>query len=238
MKKTILLVDDEADLREVLDISLSDTGYEVLTAENGAQALNILKENDIPVVITDIKMPGIDGIELLRKIKNKNPETEVIMLTGHGDLDLAIKSLKHKATDFITKPINDDALEMALIRAFEKISMRQKLKEYDRNRAMYDVLINVLIQEDVMIIGSDYRVLDINETLLATLGLERKEAVGRYCYEITHRLTTPCSGEDHKCPLKETLMTRKPTKETHIHKDKDNKNVHYSISAYPLFENG
>jgi two-component system NtrC family sensor kinase len=238
MKKTILLVDDEADLREVLDISLSDTGYEVLTAENGAQALNILKENDIPVVITDIKMPGIDGIELLRKIKNKNPETEVIMLTGHGDLDLAIKSLKHKATDFITKPINDDALEMALIRAFEKISMRQKLKEYDRNRAMYDVLINELIQEDVMIIGSDYRVLDINETLLATLGLERKEAVGRYCYEITHRLTTPCSGEDHKCPLKETLMTRKPTKETHIHKDKDNKNVHYSISAYPLFENG
>lgn len=238
MKKTILLVDDEADLREVLDISLSDTGYEVLTAENGAQALNILKENDIPVVITDIKMPGIDGIELLRKIKNKNPETEVIMLTGHGDLDLAIKSLKHKATDFITKPINDDALEMALIRAFEKISMRQKLKEYDRNRAMYDVLINELIQEDVLIIGSDYRVLDINETLLATLGLERKEAVGRYCYEITHRLTTPCSGEDHKCPLKETLMTRKPTKETHIHKDKDNKNVHYSISAYPLFENG
>ncbi|MGB2689533.1 MAG: response regulator [Desulfobacterales bacterium] len=238
MKKTILLVDDEADLREVLDISLSDSGYNVLTAENSTQALNILNDNDIPVVITDIKMPGIDGIELLRKIKSKNPETEVIMLTGHGDLELAIKSLKHEATDFITKPINDDALEMALQRAFEKIQMRQKLKEYDRNRAMYDVLINELIQEDVMIIGSDYRVLDINETLLATLGLERKEAVGRYCYEITHRLTTPCSGEDHKCPLKETFMTRKPTKETHIHKDKDNKNVHYSISAYPLFENG
>lgn len=238
MKKTILLVDDEADLREVLDISLSDTGYEVLTAENGSQALNILKENDIPVVITDIKMPGIDGIELLRKIKNKNPETEVIMLTGHGDLELAIKSLKHEATDFITKPINDEALEMALERAFEKISMRQKLKEYDRNRAMYDVLINELIQEDVMIIGSDYLILDINETLLNKFGLERKEAVGRYCYEITHRLTKPCSGEDHKCPLKETLMTRKPTTETHIHKDKDNNNIHYSISAYPLFENG
>jgi len=94
MKKTILLVDDEADLREVLDISLSDTGYKVLTAENGTQALNILNDNDVPVVVTDIKMPGIDGIELLRKIKSKNPEAEVIMLTGHGDLELAIKSLK------------------------------------------------------------------------------------------------------------------------------------------------
>lgn len=238
MKKTILLVDDEADLREVLDISLSDSGYEVLTAENGVQALSALKENDIPVVITDIKMPGIDGIELLRKIKRINPETEVIMLTGHGDLDLAIKSLKHEATDFITKPINDEALEMALARAFEKIQMRQKLKRYDRNRAMYDIFINELIQEDVMIIGSDYRIMDINETLLKKLGLERKEAVGRYCYEITHRQTTPCSGEDHKCPLKETLITRKPTTETHIHKDKNNKNIYYSISAYPLFENG
>jgi len=238
MKKTILLVDDEPDLREVLDISLSDIGYEVLTAENGTQALNILKEKNIPVVITDIKMPGIDGIELLRKIKNHNSEAEVIMLTGHGDLDLAIKSLKHEATDFITKPINDDALEIALVRAFEKISMRQKLKEYDRNRAIYDLFINELIQEDVMIIGADYRILDINETLLNKLGLERKEAVGRYCYEITHRLSVPCSGEDHKCPLEETLMTRKPTTETHIHKDKDNNNIYYSISAYPYFENG
>ncbi|MBW2490223.1 MAG: response regulator [Deltaproteobacteria bacterium] len=238
MKKTILLVDDEADLREVLDISLSHGGYEVFTAENGVQALDILKEKDIPVVITDIKMPGIDGIDLLRKIKNSHQETEVIMLTGHGDLDLDIKSLKHEATDFITKPINDDALEMAMVRAFDKISMRKKLKEYDRNRAMYDIFINELIQEDVLVIGSDYRILDINETLLNKLGLKRKEAVGRYCYEITHRLTTPCSGEDHKCPLKETLMTRKPTTETHIHKDKDNKNVYYSISAYPLFENG
>jgi PAS domain S-box-containing protein len=103
---------------------------------------------------------------------------------------------------------------------------------------MYDLFINELIQEDVMIIGSDYRILDINETLLKKLGLEREEAVGRYCYEVTHRLSVPCSGEHHKCPLEETLKTRKPTKETHIHKDKDNKNVYYSISAYPFFENG
>jgi DNA-binding NtrC family response regulator len=150
MDKTILLVDDEADIREVLNISLSDIGYEVLTAENGANALNIFKNTDIPVVITDIKMPGIDGIELLRKIKREKPDTEVIMLTGHGDLDLAIKSLKYEATDFITKPIDDEALEIALKRAFERIVMRRKIRECDRNRTMYDVLINELIQEDIL----------------------------------------------------------------------------------------
>jgi len=238
MKKTILLVDDEADIREVLKISLSDIGYEVLTAENGANALNIFKNTDIPVVITDIKMPGIDGIELLRKIKRENPDTEVIMLTGHGDLDLAIKSLKYEATDFITKPIDDEALEIALKRAFERIAMRRKIRECDRNRAMYDVLINELIQEDILVIGSDYRVLDINETLLNKLGLTRKEAIGRYCYEITHRQNTPCSGEDHQCPLVQMLETQRPSQETHIHKDKDNNNIYYSISSYPLFENG
>ena len=71
-------------------------------------------------------MPGMDGIELLRKIKRQNPDTEVIMITGHGDIDLAIQSLKHEATDFITKPISDDVLEIALNRVIERISMKRK----------------------------------------------------------------------------------------------------------------
>jgi signal transduction histidine kinase len=75
----------------------------------------------------------MDGIELLQKIKRENPETEVVMITGHGDMDLAIKSLKYEATDFITKPINVDALEISLKRAQDKIFMREKLKEYTEN---------------------------------------------------------------------------------------------------------
>lgn len=129
----ILLVDDEEGIRKVLGISLADMGYDVRTAESGEKALRIFKEFQPPVVLTDIKMPGMDGIELLRKIKTENPETEVIMITGHGDMNLAIKSLKHEATDFITKPINSDALEIALMRAHEKISMRQQIKEYTEN---------------------------------------------------------------------------------------------------------
>lgn len=128
--KSILIVDDEADIREVLAISLQDMGYRTEEAENAVQAFDVFQKKDPQIVITDIKMPGGDGIELLRKIKHENPETEVVMITGHGDMNLAIRSLKYEAIDFITKPIDVDALEIALRRAREKIAMRQKLQDY------------------------------------------------------------------------------------------------------------
>ena len=133
MKKTILLVDDEPDIREVLSLPLSDLGYRVSEAETGDQALKIFRAIQPSIVLTDIKMPGMDGIELLQKIKHENPYTEVIMITGHGDMELAIRSLKNDATDFITKPINVDALEIAVQRAKDKIITREKLQEYTEN---------------------------------------------------------------------------------------------------------
>ena len=133
MDKRLLLVDDEEGIRKVLSIALSDSGYTVFTAQNGEEALDIFRREAPPIVLTDIKMPGMDGIELLRTLKRESPDTEVIMITGHGDMDLAIKSLKYQAIDFVTKPINDDVLEIALNRANEKILMRQQLREYTEN---------------------------------------------------------------------------------------------------------
>lgn len=126
----LLVVDDEQDIREVLELTLTDAGYTVATAADGREGLKVFELAQPRIVITDIKMPGMDGIELLRRLKRENPETEVIMITGHGDLDLAIESLKLEAADFITKPINVTALEIALRRTQEKILMRDKLKEY------------------------------------------------------------------------------------------------------------
>ncbi|MBU1698202.1 MAG: response regulator, partial [Proteobacteria bacterium] len=82
------------------------------------------------IVITDIKMPGIDGIEVLKRIKNLNPETEVIMITGHGDMNLVVKSLQHEAADFITKPIDIGDLESAIKRAQERISITRNINSY------------------------------------------------------------------------------------------------------------
>ncbi len=133
IKQKILLVDDEEDIREVLEISLSDLGYEVYTAATGEKGLEIFSEKKPPIVLTDIKMPGMDGVELLRKIKTIDPNTEVLMITGHGDMDLAIKSFKDEASDFITKPVDVEVLETALQRVQEKILIRKKLKDYTAN---------------------------------------------------------------------------------------------------------
>ncbi len=133
MENTLLLADDEEGIRKVLGIALADGGYDVRTAEDGQEALRLFRETHPSIVLTDIKMPGMDGIELLRQIKAERPETEVIMITGHGDMDLAIESLKLEATDFVTKPINDDALAIALKRAQERIAMRRQLRDYTDN---------------------------------------------------------------------------------------------------------
>ena len=131
--KKILLVDDEEGIRKVLGISLEDLGYQVTPAADGIQGLELFRQHLQPIVITDIKMPAMDGIDLLKKIKEESPDTEVIMLTGHGDMDLAIECLKLEATDFITKPINEEVLGIALRRAHERILMRRQLREYTEN---------------------------------------------------------------------------------------------------------
>lgn len=133
MNSDILLVDDEAGIRKVLGISLTDLGYTVHTADSAVAALDVMKKIRPAIVLTDIKMPGMDGIELLKTVKQRYPETEVIMLTGHGDMDLAVESLKFRASDFITKPIDDEALTVALTRAGEQIAMRRRLKAHTEN---------------------------------------------------------------------------------------------------------
>ena len=129
----ILLIDDEPDILRVLGISLKADGYEVIPAPNGAEGLEAFAREKPPIVITDIKMPGMDGIEVLEKIKELDPGTEVIIITGHGDIDNAIESLKYGASDFINKPVRDEALSIALARAKEKLEIRQKLNEYTTN---------------------------------------------------------------------------------------------------------
>ena len=133
MKPKLLLIDDEDGIRKILGLSLRDAGYEVILAADGEQGMECFQQENPPIVLTDIKMPGIDGLEVLQRIKSISPDTEVIMITGHGEMDLAIKSLQLEASDFITKPIHDEALFWALRRAEEKLAWKRLAKRYNED---------------------------------------------------------------------------------------------------------
>src|SRR5215208_4737076 len=93
-KKQVLIVDDEPNLRKILSAQLSRDGYDVLTAEDGEAGLALLKEHHIDLVITDLKMPKVDGMTLLREAVREDPELPVVMITAHGTIDTAVEALK------------------------------------------------------------------------------------------------------------------------------------------------
>ena len=121
---TILVIDDEKATLSMFRLFLEAYGYRVLTAQDGTSGLEIFKSEKPAVVLTDIKMPGIDGLEILQKIKELDPETEVIVITGHGDADLAEQALKLDAVDFIPKPIKKEALDAALKKAKNRLQKK------------------------------------------------------------------------------------------------------------------
>jgi len=129
MKKKILIADGDKDILEYLEHILVNMEYEVLAAEEGEDAFFLFEEHSPSIVLVDINMPGMDGIELLKKIKARDRNTEVIMSTGFSNMELVIESLKNEANDFVIKPIDVKALKVALKRAGKKIAMRRNYKE-------------------------------------------------------------------------------------------------------------
>jgi DNA-binding NtrC family response regulator len=106
MNKTILIVDDEKDFCTVLSDSLSQDRYRVVTAFNGKTALQIAKKEKPDLMLLDIKMPGMDGVEVLRKVKKMKKEIAVIMFTAYGTLETAREAMKLGAYDYVTKPVD------------------------------------------------------------------------------------------------------------------------------------
>jgi CheY-like chemotaxis protein len=119
----ILVIDDEKPTLSMFKLFLTAYGYEVFTAEDGEKGLALFNEISPEIVFTDIKMPGMDGLEVLRRIQQTDINTQVIVITGHGDIEKAVDALDLNASDFINKPVERQALNSSLARAEKRIKM-------------------------------------------------------------------------------------------------------------------
>lgn len=129
VKMRLMLVDDEVDFLESMTRPLQRRGYSILTATSGEECLRRLADELVHVVILDVKMPGMDGVETLRRIKQQFPMVEVIMLTGHGTVESAVEGLKAGSTDYLMKPADVDDLVARAERAFQRrLELEQKIQ--------------------------------------------------------------------------------------------------------------
>jgi DNA-binding NtrC family response regulator len=124
----ILVVDDDESLRRVTEVQLQQAGYQVFTAASGQEALALLQERPVELVITDLKMPGMSGVELLKRIRADYPEPVVILVTAFGTIETAVEAMRAGAYDYVTKPVRIDELKLTIRRALEHVQLQQEVQ--------------------------------------------------------------------------------------------------------------
>jgi len=143
----LLIVDDEIPQLKILRVCFEKRGFSVLTADSGEEALTLFEKEKPDVVLTDMKMGGMSGMQLLKKIKNKSYKTEVILITAYGDVEVAVEALKSGAADFILKPVDLNNLIQVVNNAAKRIMIMDNLNEQKRDNADNDDF-NLIITND------------------------------------------------------------------------------------------
>ncbi|MCK5227875.1 MAG: sigma-54-dependent Fis family transcriptional regulator, partial [Desulfobulbaceae bacterium] len=142
--QTILLVDDEPNYLVVLSELLKEEGFEVITAENGEKAFMVIEKSDLDLVITDMNMPGMDGLTLLKASKSYNNALPVIMITAFGEIEKAVNAMQAGAFNYLTKPFNNDELVVSIRKAIDHYSLVKenvRLRDEMQNRYGFDNII-------------------------------------------------------------------------------------------------
>jgi DNA-binding NtrC family response regulator len=188
---SILVIDDEAAIRETLKEILEYEKYEVTLAEDGSKGLQLLQKNTFDVILSDVKMPGIDGMDLLDRVQALAPDVPMVMISGHGSVEMAIEATKKGAYDFITKPPDLNRLLITLRNAVDRNNLVSETKVLKRKAAKtYDI------------IGETPAILKIKETIEKVAPTEArvlitgengtgKELVARWIHEKSPRANMP-----------------------------------------------
>ena len=190
---SVLIVDDEAGIREGSERILKRMGCRALTASNGQEGLDVLSSEPVVLVLLDLKMPGIDGMEVLRRIRDRHPHILVIVITGFATIETAIEAMKQGAYDFIPKPFEPDQLRIVASRALERLRLTQEaeklarertrtLADLDREKSRTRTIIESL-PNGVVVTNAEGRVVLTNPAFLAELALPPEKGAGEMIHE-------------------------------------------------------
>jgi putative nucleotidyltransferase with HDIG domain len=180
-QRHVLIVDDDDLVRETLHFVLEDGGYRVYAASSGAEALRLLEREPIDIVLSDIFMPGMNGFDLLRQIREVAPNTPVILITGYGNIEMAREALKQGASDFITKPYNIHEIPIMIERNLTRHSLLEnQTRQYEDAvqrsfRATLDALLAALDTRDTETEGHSERVAAYTMAMAHRLKLSSEE---------------------------------------------------------------
>ena len=183
-KNLILVVDDEKVIRDGCHRVLSGKGFEVLTAENGLEAMDILAEKHVDIILIDLKMPVMGGEEVMERTRTQHPDIPVIIITGHGTIDTAVECMKKGAYDFITKPFQMDQFLLTVNRATDKRNLEVKAKQFQEENIqnLYDLnleksrlktIINCMAN-GVMVTNRNLEIVLHNPALMSLLEISEK----------------------------------------------------------------
>jgi signal transduction histidine kinase/DNA-binding response OmpR family regulator len=200
---TILLADKDEELLEVLQLFLDRMGYYVVRVNSAKDLISNLQTNPAPVILTSFHLPDMAGIELIKTARDLSPQTEIIIMVDEDDFDSGVISLKFNVSDFITKPIKSDILEVLLERAFRRRKDRLQIQEYkknldaaERNKVQFQQLFDE-VPCYISIQDRNFRLTGSNKLFRQNFG----DHIGSHCYEVYKHRTEPC----RVCPVADTF---------------------------------
>lgn len=191
-KPRILVIDDDDNLRKTLVDILRVRGYDSFAAMNGSEGLELLAEKSVELVLIDLGLPDISGIEVLKRVKIDYPLMEAIILTGNATLDSAMEAMNRDAFSYLLKPYDIEQLLLIIRRAMEKQQAERALKE---NELRLKMLLDSLPSGVIVVDPVTHTITDVNAAAVAMIGASRSAIVGKGC----HRFV--CPSERGRCPI-------------------------------------
>ena len=234
-KDLILIVDDEPDISLILKLQLEDAGYRTVRARDGIEALDCLSKGKYALMLLDIKMPRMDGMQVLARAHVEHPDIAIIMMTAHGSEDIAVEAMKQGAIDYISKPFSTDDAMKRVERAIQYNRTRQEnlrlqaslAEEQKKNEAILQGMTDLLIAVD-----SDGRIMMVNRQAEALLGKGRGEVIGMKVDEVIFS-DIPAD----RLPCKIALETAAPCLDASYNLRLEKGQIAVLSSAAPLHDN-